>query len=116
MPRSKTCAIESRVERSEQQRFFENKIAPYQAMVQLSLAQNNHAEALIYAERAKGRVLLDVLNSGRDDVTKGMTTEEIKRDRTLNTDIALLNTLLARLKSQGTSGRGASDGGPSEAR
>ncbi len=31
------------------------------------------AEALIYAERAKGRVLLDVLNSGRANITKAMT-------------------------------------------
>lgn len=87
----------------EQQRFFENKVAPYQAMVQLALARNNHAEALTYAERAKGRVLLDVLNSGRDDVTKGMTAEEIQRDQTWKADIALLNTQLVRLKSQGTS-------------
>jgi CHAT domain-containing protein len=86
---------------SERQRFFENKIAPYHAMVQLSLAQNNRAEALRYAERAKGRVLLDVLNSGRDDVTKGMSSEEIKRDRTLSAEIASLNTQLVRLKTQG---------------
>jgi CHAT domain-containing protein len=86
---------------SEKQRFFENKIAPYQAMVQLSLAQGKRAEALSYAERAKGRVLLDVLNSGRDDVTKGMTNEEIKRDRALSAQIALFNTQLARLKVQG---------------
>ena len=85
----------------EQQRFFENKIAPYQAMVQLSLAQNNSALALSYAERAKGRVLLDVLNSGRDDVTKGMTAEEIKRDRAFSAEIATLNTQLVRMKAQG---------------
>lgn len=84
----------------EQQRFFENKIAPYQAMVQLSLAQNNPNEALSYAERAKGRVLLDVLNSGRADITKGMTSDELKRDRALSAEIASLNTQLARLKAQ----------------
>lgn len=84
----------------EQQRFFENKIAPYQAMVQLSLAQHNPTQALSYAERAKSRVLLDVLNSGRDDITKGMTSEELKRDRALSAEIALLNTQLARLQGQ----------------
>jgi CHAT domain-containing protein/tetratricopeptide (TPR) repeat protein len=86
---------------TEQQHFFENKIAPYQAMVQLLLAGNNPAEALSYAERAKGRVLLDVLNRGRDDVTKGMTSEELKRDGALSSEIASLNTELVRLKSQG---------------
>ncbi len=85
----------------DQQRFFENKVDPYQAMIHLSLAQQNPAEALTYAERAKGRVLLDVLNSGRNNVTKGMTADELKRDRALSAEIATLNTQLARLKAQG---------------
>ena len=84
----------------DQQRFFENKIAPYQAMIQLSLAQHDPTNALSYAERAKGRVLLDVLNSGREDITKGMAGEELKRDRALSAEIASLNTQLARLKGQ----------------
>jgi CHAT domain-containing protein/Tfp pilus assembly protein PilF/ketosteroid isomerase-like protein len=84
----------------EQQRFFENKIAPYQAMVHLSLAQHDTMQALSYAERAKGRVLLDVLSSGRANITKAMTSDELKRDRELSAEIALLNTQLARLKTQ----------------
>jgi CHAT domain-containing protein len=84
----------------EQQRFFENKITPYQAMVQLSLAQRDTSGALSYAERAKGRVLLDVLSNGRADITKAMTSDELKRDRELSTAIATLNTQLARLKTQ----------------
>ncbi len=88
----------------EQQRFFENKLAPYQSMVQLSLAQHKLTEALSYAERAKSRVLLDDLNSGRADITKGMTSEELKRDRALSAEIASLNTQLARLKAQSKPG------------
>lgn len=84
----------------ERQRFFENKIAPYQALVQLALAQRNFNEALGYAERAKGRVLLDVLNSGRENVTKGLTSEELKRDRELSAKMASLNTELSRLRTQ----------------
>ena len=84
----------------EQQRFFENKIDPYQAMVQLSLAQHDTAQALTYAERAKGRVLLDVLSSGRVSVTKAMTSDELKRDQELSAEIASLNTQLVRLKTQ----------------
>jgi len=84
----------------EQQRFFENKTAPYHAMVQLSLARHDATEALSYAERAKGRVLLDVLSSGRANITKAMTNDEIKRDRELSADIASLNTQLLRLKTQ----------------
>lgn len=84
----------------EQQRFFENKIAPYQAMVQLSLAQHDPTQALSYAERAKGRVLLDVLSSGRARTNKAMTSDQLKRDRALSTEITSLNTQLARLKTQ----------------
>jgi CHAT domain-containing protein/ketosteroid isomerase-like protein len=82
----------------ERQLFFENKIAPYQGMIELSLSQNNPAQALSYAERAKARVLLDVLSSGRAEVTKAMTSDELKRDRALVAEITSLNTQLARLK------------------
>lgn len=84
----------------EEQRFFEDKTAPYQAMVQLSLAQENTKEALSYAEGAKSRVLLDVLSSGRARITKAMTEDELKRDRELSAEIASLNTQLQRLKTQ----------------
>jgi CHAT domain-containing protein/ketosteroid isomerase-like protein len=84
----------------EQQRFFENKITPYQAMVQLSLAQHDTTGALSYAERAKSRVLLDVLSSGRANITKAMTSDELKRDGELSAELASLNTQLARLKTQ----------------
>ncbi len=83
-----------------QQRFFENKIAPYQAMVQLSLTQQDTSAALTYAERAKGRVLLDVLSRGRVNITKAMTAGELKRDRELSAELASLNTQLLRLKTQ----------------
>lgn len=82
----------------ERQLFFENKIDPYQGMIDLSLSQNNPAQALSYAERAKGRVLLDVLSSGRAKVTKAMTSNELERDRALAAQITSLNTQLAALK------------------
>jgi CHAT domain-containing protein/tetratricopeptide (TPR) repeat protein len=84
----------------DQQRFFENKIAPYQAMVQLALTQPDTTAALTYAERAKGRVLLDVLSRGRVNVTKAMTADELKRDRELSAELASLNTQFLRLKTQ----------------
>jgi CHAT domain-containing protein/Tfp pilus assembly protein PilF len=84
----------------DQQRFFENKIAPYQAMVQLSLTRKDTTGALTYAERAKGRVLLDVLSRGRANITKAMTAGELKHDRELSAELASLNTQLLRLKTQ----------------
>jgi hypothetical protein len=77
------------------QRFFENKVSPYHAMVELLIAHNKASEALAYSERAKARVLLDVLQSGRVNIVKAMTAQEQERERKLRT-IALLNSQSSR--------------------
>lgn len=78
--------------------FFEDKVSPYQAMVDLLVAQNNPSEALSFAERAKGRALLDVLSNGRVSITKGMTGEEVRLERRLAAEISSLNLRLSRLR------------------
>jgi CHAT domain-containing protein len=80
----------------DQQLFFESKTAPYYAMVDLLVARDNLAEAFAYAERAKGRILLDVLKSGRENITKATTPEEQKQERKLNEAILSLNSQLRR--------------------
>lgn len=75
----------------QRERFFENKVEPYYAMVDLSLAQGNYYEALDYGDRAKSRVLADVLSSGRADITKAMTVEEQGRERALNNRLVAIN-------------------------
>jgi CHAT domain-containing protein/Tfp pilus assembly protein PilF len=80
----------------EQQRFFEDKVSPYHAMVELLVAQNEPGEALNYAERAKARVLLDVLQSGKGDITKAMTAQEKERERKLRTEQISLNSQVSR--------------------
>jgi len=80
----------------DQQLFFENKTAPYYAMVDLLVARNNWAEAFAYAERAKGRILLDVLKSGRENISKATTPEEQKQESKLNEAILSLNSQLRR--------------------
>ena len=47
------------------QLFFENKLGPYHSLVTLLSAQGKNFEALLYAERAKGRVLLDAVSGGK---------------------------------------------------
>jgi CHAT domain-containing protein/TolA-binding protein len=80
----------------DQQLFFESKTAPYYAMVDLLIARNNWAEAFAYAERAKGRILLDVLKSGRESITKATTPDEQHREKSLNEAILSLNSQLRR--------------------
>jgi CHAT domain-containing protein/tetratricopeptide (TPR) repeat protein len=80
----------------ERQRFFEDKLVPYYQMVDLLVMQGNMAEALAYAEHAKGRVLLDVLRSGRANITKAMTVEEQAQERRLNSELVSLNSQIYR--------------------
>lgn len=82
----------------EQQSFFENKVSPYYEMIGLLVSQNRLREALVFAERAKGRVLLDVLQTGRANVTKSMTDSERERERKLTNEMTSLNAQLTRLR------------------
>ena len=84
----------------EQQRSFENKISPYRSMVELLVSQNRTTESLSYAERARARVLLDVLHSGRVNVTKAMRPEEQAEERRLATELSALNAQVAREESR----------------
>ncbi|HEV8483041.1 MAG TPA: tetratricopeptide repeat protein [Blastocatellia bacterium] len=84
----------------DQQRSFENGLSAYRGMVDLFVDQNNAAEALVYAERAKGRVLLDVLQSGRSNITKAMTQEEQEREREMRAQTVALNVELRETQQQ----------------
>ncbi|HEX8746163.1 MAG TPA: tetratricopeptide repeat protein, partial [Pyrinomonadaceae bacterium] len=80
----------------EQQRFFEKKISPYREMIKLLVAEKKMDEALSYAERAKARVLVDVLQSGRVNITKSMRPEERAREQGLLSEMATLNAQIMR--------------------
>jgi CHAT domain-containing protein len=51
----------------ERRLFFEPYSAAYDELVDLLVRERHAADALIYAERSKGRTLLDVLHGGRRD-------------------------------------------------
>jgi tetratricopeptide (TPR) repeat protein len=80
----------------QRQRFFADKVAPYREMVDLLVAENDAAGALAYAERARARVLLDVIQSGRVDIDKAMTADEQARERELVARLVSLNKELAQ--------------------
>lgn len=73
------------------QRFFEDKVLPYMAMVDLAFARNRPADALTYSELAKARILLDVLRNGRIPINKAMSPEEQEKERTANAELTALN-------------------------
>jgi CHAT domain-containing protein/tetratricopeptide (TPR) repeat protein len=77
--------------------FFENKLGPYHSLVTLLSAQGKNFEALLYAERAKGRALLDAVSSGKADLASVLTENERIEERHLLQKISEINQ---RLKSQ----------------
>jgi CHAT domain-containing protein/Tfp pilus assembly protein PilF len=77
-------------------RFFENKTEPYLGMVGLLVERGDDFAALTYAERTKGRVLIDILHNGRINVQKTMTGGEIERERELKYQLVSLNSRLSQ--------------------
>ncbi len=78
----------------ERQLFFENKVSAYHLLIDLLVAQNKSNDALVYAERAKGRVLLDVMSKGKAQITEALTREEREEEQRLNLKIVALNNEL----------------------
>ena len=78
-------------EEMARQQAFQNMIAPYHELVSLLVAQGENAAALEYAERAKARVLLDVLRYGRPDVGNALTPEERTTEAALAAQLANVN-------------------------
>jgi len=79
----------------EQERSFENKLEAYHEMIALLVTQNRTADAFSFAERAKARVLLDVLHTGRTSISKAMTTSEQQQEKKLNHQLTSLNAQLS---------------------
>ncbi len=82
--------------RGYEPRFYESKLAPYQAMVDVAVGEGKGNEAFDYAERAKARALTGVLQSAKVWITKTMTPREREQERKFLAEVASLNTKLAR--------------------
>ncbi|HYR30176.1 MAG TPA: tetratricopeptide repeat protein, partial [Thermoanaerobaculia bacterium] len=70
------------------QQAFETMVLPYRELVAVLVAQGDHAGALEYAERAKGRALLDVLRHGRPDRSRVLTEAEREQEKQLAAELA----------------------------
>ena len=77
--------------RESQTSFFSGALTPYHGMIGLLVAENRPREALQYAERAKGRALLDILTAGKTDLTKTMSAAERAGEQHLEIDLTSLN-------------------------
>jgi CHAT domain-containing protein len=80
----------------ETQLFLENKVASYSALVDLLVKQGKPLDALRYAERAKGRVLFDVVRDGKPDAAKALTPAEKAETQNLNRKISEINDAIRK--------------------
>lgn len=83
-----------------QQQFFANKSVPYSELVSLGILSSNLIQALAYAERAKARTLLDVLHSGRINITKAMNPAEQEQEQVIKDEMVSLNSQFVRENSR----------------
>jgi CHAT domain-containing protein/Tfp pilus assembly protein PilF len=87
---------------AQAERFFEDKLAAYHEMVDLLVAEGDRAAAFAHAERARARVLADVMAHGRTEVTRAMTPAEREEEARLRRRAVTLNRRIYReaLKSE----------------
>jgi len=71
--------------------FMSERISIYLRMAELEISRGKTAAALAWVERSKARALLDVLSSGRSDITKAMTEDERRQETGINRRISRLN-------------------------
>jgi CHAT domain-containing protein len=79
----------------ERESFFHEKCGPYLGMTRLLIRDGKPFEALQYSERAKARLLLDVLRGARTEINQAMSGEEKQRERDLTSQIDHLDAALA---------------------
>ena len=80
------------------QRYFEGGMRAHQGLLSVLVKDNQPADALMLAERAKARVLLDILQQGRVNIQKSMTAKEQDEERQLKSQLTQLNKQLSRVK------------------
>ena len=81
----------------ERQRYFEGGMRAHHGLLSVLVNENQPEQALILAERAKARALLDMLQQGRVEVRKTMTAQEQEEEQRLKSQLTQLNKQLARV-------------------
>ena len=76
--------------------FFDNRHAPYLAMVDLLAGQGNLAEAFLWSERGRQQALADLLGGDGAVVVKDLTVDERDRERAISRDLRALAVKIRR--------------------
>ena len=84
----------------EKQRFFEQGVYPYQELALLEATEGGFP-ALQAADRARARVLLDLVESGPDQLARFFTDEERSEENRFRASISGLNALISKASQTG---------------
>ena len=79
------------------QKFFAERVEPYHELIALDLAEGQQEAAFRMSERAKSRVLLDLVAPGRTGVDRILTAPERAREADLHRRLSLARAQLATL-------------------
>ncbi len=82
----------------EKQRFFEHAVFPYRQLARLEMREGNALAALQVADRARSRVLLDILAAGPERIQRRMSDAERSDETASLVRISLINSRLSRAK------------------
>jgi len=85
----------------ELQRFFEQRLRPFHGLLAVLVEEGLLEEALAVAEKARARVLNDVVRGGHVLVTSRMNDAERAEEQALEDDLATLNARAAGTASGG---------------
>jgi CHAT domain-containing protein/Tfp pilus assembly protein PilF len=77
-------------------RYYENRSAPYRAMIDVSIAEGDGNDAFNYSERAKAQTLSAILRNGRLWIDKTMTRVEREQEQGYFRQVNTLSTQLVR--------------------
>ena len=79
--------------------YFKDKLSSYYYLIDLLLKQNKDFEAFLFAERAKGRVLLDVFRPVGPSSAQSLSSSEKAEVRRLNQSVFKIGEQLRLVKS-----------------
>jgi tetratricopeptide (TPR) repeat protein/CHAT domain-containing protein len=82
--------------------FFDDRRAPYLALVDLLADQGDGAEAFRWSERGRQRALADMLGGDGSVVVRGLTAEELQLERTVERDARTLVVKVRRERARTT--------------
>jgi CHAT domain-containing protein/Tfp pilus assembly protein PilF len=82
----------------EAERFLAARAEPFYALIGLYLEEKRYDDALAMTERIKARILLDVLQRGRVEVTKAMSAAEREREHSLDAELKSISRERLRVR------------------